>query len=92
MLRSLVLTIAAAGAIGLAASATPAQARIAGATAPAVESNVVDVRCHHHRRSSRFHCPHRHRHWHHRHWHVQPYYYYQPYYFHNRWQSRRHWW
>ncbi|MBK8008934.1 MAG: hypothetical protein IPK23_11290 [Rhizobiales bacterium] len=90
MLRSLVLTIAAAAAIGLAASATPAQARVAGITAPAVEANKIDVRCHHHRRSSRYHCPNRHRHWHHRHhWHAQPFYY-QPHHFHQRWHSRRH--
>jgi len=92
MLKSLVLAIAAAGAIGLTVSATPVSARIAaGTTAPAVETNKVDVRCHHHRRSSRFHCPSRHNHWHYGHrWHAQPFYW-QPYYYHSRWQSRRHW-
>jgi hypothetical protein len=96
MLRALVLSLVAAGTIGLAASATPANARIAaGVTAPAVETNKVDVRrCHHHRWSSRWHC--RHQHWnHHRHWHAQPFYY-QPHRFHGhrhhrRWQSRQ-WW
>lgn len=87
MLRTLVLTIAAAGAIGLAASATPANARIsAGLVAPAVESNTVQARCHHHRWSSRWHCYRRHHHWH-----AQPFYW-QPYGYHRRWQSRRHWW
>jgi hypothetical protein len=88
MLKSLVLAIATAGAIGLAASATPANARIAGPAAPAVESNKLDVRCHHHRWSSRWHCYRRHHHWH-----AQPFYY-QPYHFHrhHRWHSRRHWW
>lgn len=69
MLRALVLTIAAAGAIGLAVSATPANARVAAPAAPSVESNKLEVRCHHHRRSSRWHCPRPH-----------PNYYYRPYY------------
>jgi hypothetical protein len=87
MLKSLVLTIATAAAIGLAASATPANARIAGPTAPAVESNKLDVRCHHHRWSSRWHCR---RHYHRHHWHAQPFYY-QPFYFHHhRHHHRRH--
>ncbi|MBS4084123.1 MAG: hypothetical protein KGZ73_11275 [Rhizobiales bacterium] len=92
MLRTFVFAIAVLGAIGLTASSTPASARIAaGAAAPMVETNKVDVRCHHHRYSSRFHCPSRHPHWHHRHyWHAQPFYW-QPYYHHHRWHSRRHW-
>ncbi|MBY0532299.1 MAG: hypothetical protein K2P86_10050 [Xanthobacteraceae bacterium] len=90
MLRALVLTIAAAGAIGIATSATPANARIAvGPTAPAVESNKVDVRCWHNRHSSRWHCRNRHHY-------VQPYYqpYYQPFYVQPYWghgyHHRRH--
>lgn len=96
MLRALVLTITAAAAIGFAVSATPASARIAaGPAAPAVDTNKVDVRCHHHRWSSRWDCR-RHHTWHHRHhWHAQPFYY-QPHRFyghrhHRRWQSRQ-WW
>jgi len=88
MLRSLVFAIAAAGTIGLAASDTPAQARLAG-PAPAVESNKVDARCHHHRRSSRWHCVRRHHHWN-----AYPNYYYQPYNFyghrHHRHRFHRH--
>jgi hypothetical protein len=86
MLRALVLAATAAAAIGFAAFATPANARIAaGATTPAVESNTVQARCHHHRWSSRWHCYRRHHHWH-----AQPFYW-QPYHHHRRWHSRRHW-
>ncbi len=56
-MRNLMLALAAAGAIGLAATATPAQAGFfTGLKTPAVESNVVDVRCHHRRWSSRWRC------------------------------------
>jgi hypothetical protein len=82
-MRKFLLALAAAGTLGLAVSAAPAQAAPAiGLTAPAVESNTVNARCHHHRRSSRWHCYRRHHHYapqhyyvprhhyrHHRHWH-----------------------
>lgn len=85
MLKSLVLSVAAAGAIGLFASTAPASARIAAGTTPAVESNKVDARCHHHRWSSRWHCYRRHHHWH-----AQPFYWSPYHHHHHRWHSRRH--
>jgi hypothetical protein len=90
-MKNLMLALAAAGAIGLTGFATPAAARIAsGVVAPAVESNTVQARCHHHRWSSRWHCYRRHHHY----WLAQPFYY-QPYHFHyhHRWHRRhRHHW
>jgi hypothetical protein len=83
------LAVTAAAAFGFATVATPANARTtAGVTAPAVESNTVQARCHHHRWSSHWHCYRRHHHWH-----AQPYYW-QPYHYHHhhRWHRRhRHW-
>lgn len=85
-MRKLLLALTAAGAIGIAASATPAHAGpISGLTAPSVESNTVNARCHHHRWSSRWHC-------YRRHYHYAPLYYYQPYHFHHhRWRHHHRW-
>lgn len=66
MLRKLALTVAAAGALGLAATATPAAAGVfTGLKAPVVDSNTIDARCYHRRRWSGWTC-HRRRHWHRR--------------------------
>jgi len=86
-MRKFLLALTAAGAIGLAASATPAQAGFFnGLKTPAVESNTVQARCHHHRWSSNWHCRRRHHH----HFHAYPHYW-QPYHFHHHRRHRRHW-
>lgn len=88
-MRKLMLALAAAGTLGLAATAIPANAGVfTGLQMPAVESNTIDVRrrCHHHRWSSRWHCRywhHRwrsHRYWHRRHYYYGPRFYHRPYY------------
>ena len=83
-MKTLLLGLTTAGIIGLIASATPVSARIAGSAAPSVETNTVNARCNHHRRSSRWHCWRRHHNWH-----AQPFYW-QPHHYHHRWHSRRH--
>lgn len=81
-MKTLVLALTTAGIIGLAASVTPANARIAAPAAPAVETNTVNARCHHHRWSSRWHCYRRHHLWH-----------AHPFYWHHRHHRRhRHHW
>ncbi|MBX3520107.1 MAG: hypothetical protein KF835_08805 [Xanthobacteraceae bacterium] len=69
-MRNIALVLAAAGAIGLAATATPANAGfVAGLKAPSVESNTIDARCWHRRWSSRWVCQRGwHRRWRSRHW------------------------
>jgi hypothetical protein len=89
-MRKLMLGLAAAGALGLAASAVPAHAGVfTGLTAPEVESNRIDARCWHRRRSSRWRC----NRWHRRHYYYGPHYYHGPRFF---WgpgfYHRRHWW
>lgn len=85
-MRNLILALAAGGVMSLAASVTPASAGVAGLTAPAVETNIVNARCHHHRWSSHWHCYRRH--WHHRHYHWEPFHGHH----HHRWHRRhRHW-
>jgi len=88
-MRKLMLGLAAAGALGLAASAVPAHAGVfTGLTAPEVESNRIDARCWHRRRSSRWRCHrHRHHHWHHRRHYHGPQFFFGPQYYH-----RRHYW
>ncbi|MBX3512559.1 MAG: hypothetical protein KIT15_00950 [Xanthobacteraceae bacterium] len=78
-MRKLVLALAAAGFLGLAATATPASAGVSGLTTPSVETNTVQARCYHRRWSSRWRCFRRHHY-------VQPFYY-QP----HRWHRHRHW-
>jgi hypothetical protein len=85
-MRKLMLGLAAAGALGLAASAVPAHAGVfTGLTAPEVESNRIDARCWHRRRWSGWRCTHR-RHWRHRH------YYYGPRFYGPGFYHRRYWW
>lgn len=77
-MRKLMLALAAAGALGLATSAVPANAGVfTGLQMPEVESNLIDVqrRCHHRRWSSRWRC---HRRWHRRHYYHGPQFYYGP--------------
>jgi hypothetical protein len=87
-MRTFVLCLAAVGALGLAASAVPAQAAVfTGLTMPEVESNKVDARCWHRRRSSRWRC-HRYR----RHYYHGPHYYYGPRFYFGAPYYRRYWW
>ena len=69
-MRNLALAIAAAGAIGLAATATPANAGFfTGLRTPAVESNTIDARCYHRRHWSGWRCTRRvHNRWRSRHY------------------------
>ena len=80
------LGLAAAGALGLAASAVPAHAGVfTGLKTPEVESNKIDARCWHRRRSSRWRCHRRH--------YYAPHYYYGPRFFYGPgFYHRRHWW
>lgn len=96
-MKKFLLALAAAGALGLAVSATPANAAPAiGLTAPAVESNVENVRCHHRRHWSGWHC---HRPRYYNYGYVQPFYvqpyYYRPYrwhrHHHHHHRRHRHW-
>lgn len=86
-MRKLLLALAAVGAIGVAASATPASAAPAmGLTKPQVESNAVDVRCWHRRHRSSWRC-------HQPHYYAAPLYqpYYQPFYYSQpRWHHHHH--
>jgi len=67
MLRKFALAVVAAGALGLAATATPAAAGVfTGLTAPHADSNTVESRCYHVRRWSRWRCYRGHRGWHRR--------------------------
>jgi hypothetical protein len=68
-MRNLTLALAAAGAIGLAATATPANAGFfTGLKTPAVESNTIDARCYHRRHWSGWRCYRRHGRWRSRHY------------------------
>ncbi|HMN51243.1 MAG: hypothetical protein KF794_14220 [Xanthobacteraceae bacterium] len=68
MLRKFALAVAAAGALGLAATATPAAAgAFTGLKAPSVESNTIDARCYHRRHWSGWRCYRHHRRWRSRH-------------------------
>jgi hypothetical protein len=80
-MRMFTLAMALAGALGLAATATPAQASVFGGlkTTPAVESNTIEARCWHRRARSGWRCTRAHRH----HWHGN-------HGWHRRWESRRH--
>jgi hypothetical protein len=84
-MRTFMLGLAAAGALGLAASAVPAQAAVTGLTMPEVESNKVDARCWHRRRSSRWRC-------YRRHYYHGPHYYYGPRFYFGAPYYRRYWW
>lgn len=91
-MKALTLAIAAAGALTLAAMATPAQAAFShGLAAPAVESNKIDARCWHRRHRSSWRCNHYRRHG----WHQQRYYYNHGWHrnrhhHHHGWHGHRH--